>query len=177
MHMLFVYYLTAGPIRESDSEAGGGRQAFHTNQLVKQGFPSDFTDAVLTFRLRGELEMNSCHSAALYFQIWGTADGVSSGWTLTGQPITVSDEWTDVKVRCVPDEAQWTPMGGRHDRSAPPLPYPATYGIKPLASVLAGPLQDIMLVLYPLDGVAPMGALPPNADPHELRPVRHNVPA
>jgi hypothetical protein len=70
-------------------QAGGGRQGFHTNQLVKQGFPSDFTDARLTFRLRGELEMNSCRNAALYFQIWGTVDGVSSGWTLTGQPIPV----------------------------------------------------------------------------------------
>ena len=33
--------------------------------------------------------MNACKRAALYFQIWSTIDGVSSGWTLTGQPIPV----------------------------------------------------------------------------------------
>eukprot|EP01050_Picozoa_sp_SAG11_P037817 SAG11_NODE_15103_length_589_cov_0.773469_1_plen_177_part_10 len=68
MHMLFVY-LTSGPILEADSEAGGGWQGLHTNRLVRDGFPSDLTDAVLTFRLRGELEKNGCPEAQLYFQV------------------------------------------------------------------------------------------------------------
>ena len=45
------------------------------------------------------------------------------------------------------------------------------YGNTPLAQVLAGPIQDVMLVLFPIE-VTPMGALEDDADPNELRPVR-----
>ena len=116
MHMLFVY-LTQGPIKELDSETGGGTQSLHTNALVKENFPSDFTDVTITFRLRGELDLRG---AQVYFQIWGTVDGISSGYTLTGQPITVTSEWSEQTIRCTPDPEQWTAMGGRHDRSEPP---------------------------------------------------------
>ena len=48
----------------------------------------------------------------------------------------------------------------------------ARYGNQPLAKVLAGPIKDVMLVLYPIE-VQPMGQTEAaEADPHELRPVR-----
>ena len=158
MHMLFVY-LTQGPIKELDSETGGGVQSLHTNALVKENFPSDFTDVTITFRLRGELDLRG---AQVYFQIWGTVDGISSGYTLTGQPITVTSEWSEQTIRCAPDPEQWTAMGGRHDRSEPPAPYPMTYGNQPLEKVLAD-CADVMVVLYPFD-VEPMGPL--DGDPN-----------
>ena len=158
MHMLFVY-LTQGPIKELDSEMGGGTQSLHTNALVKESFPSDFTDVTITFRLRGELDLRG---AQVYFQIWGTVDGISSGYTLTGQPITVTSEWSEQTIRCALDPEQWTAMGGRHDRSEPPAPYPMTYGNQPLEKVLAD-CADVMVVLYPFD-VEPMG--PVDGDPN-----------
>jgi hypothetical protein len=65
MHMVFVY-LTAGPIKEFDSEAGGGVGAAHTNQLVRDGYSRDLRNAKLTFRLRGELDLRG---AQLFFQV------------------------------------------------------------------------------------------------------------
>eukprot|EP01051_Picozoa_sp_SAG22_P000009 SAG22_NODE_1_length_62449_cov_158.689270_9_plen_278_part_00 len=180
MHMLFVY-LTGGPIKELDSEMGGGVGAAHTNQLVRDRFPRDLRGARLTFRMRGELDLRG---AQLYFQAWGQPDGspVSSGWTLTGQPLVVTREWSDQAIELVCDEASWTKMGGRHDRSEPAEPesFPATYGDHPLDKVLQQP-DDVMLVLFPLD-VEPMGPVPGGGDPHELRPGkdypiwRHRLP-
>ena len=65
MHMVFVY-LTAGPIKEFDSEAGGGVGAAHTNQLARDGYSRDLRNAKLTFRLRGELDLRG---AQLFFQV------------------------------------------------------------------------------------------------------------
>ena len=76
------------------------------------------------------------------------------------QPITVTDDWTESTLNTRLDADQWTCLGSRHDRMA-------TYGHRPLETVLADVNTDILLVLFPLD-IAPMGPL--DDDPHSLRP-------
>ena len=154
---------------------GGGTQSEHTNRLVRDGFPSDFTDVRLSLRLRGELDLRG---AQVFFQIWGDVDGISSGYTLISQPINVTKDWSTQTIVCNPDPTQWLSMGGRHDRSAPRQPFPQTYGNQGLQQTLKS-CEDVMLVLFPID-VQPMGNV--DGDPNELRPQvdypvwRHKLP-
>lgn len=145
--------LTKGPFGEHQRETAG------ENQYVNGGFGPDFTDAKLTLRLRGELLERGAKFCLL---IQSIQEGICSGWMLTGQPFAVTKEWSEQTVTAVPDEAQWTTLGSRHDRVD-------FYGVIPLAKVLANVNVDILLVLYPLE-VSPMG--PIEGDPHVLRPEK-----
>jgi hypothetical protein len=151
LHMLFSL-LTKGPgFGEAYMVAGG------PNRFVEAGFPTDFTNARLTLRMRGELETRGANMALL---IQGSQGGKSSGWILTGQPLTVTPEWTEQSIVAAPDPAQWTCIGSRHDRTL-------TYGYIDLATILGDVNANMILVLFPLD-VVPMGPL--DGDPHRLRP-------
>lgn len=152
LHLLYMLY-TRGPAGEHHREVAG------PNRFVAGGFGTNFTDARITLRLRGEVVANR---ARLIFLCQAVQDGVCSGWLLTGQPIEVTPVWSERTVVCTPDESQWTCLGSRHDRKD-------YYGYIPLATVLADVNTDILLVLYPLD-IVPMGPL--EGDPHLLRPER-----
>ena len=73
---------------------------------------------------------------------------------------TVTNDWSESTVQACLDADQWTCLGSRHDRTA-------TYGHRPLETVLADVNTNILLVLFPLD-ISPMGPL--DGDPHTLRP-------
>ena len=152
MHLLFML-LTSGYPGENQREVSG------ENQFTKSGFGTDFTNAELTLRLKGEL---LARDTQLYLLIQGVHKGVCTGWILTGQPINVTTEWSEQRITAVTDESQWTCLGSRHDRSD-------FYGRTPLKTVLSDVNADILLVLYPLE-IAPMGPL--NGDPHLLRPEK-----
>ncbi|MSR83955.1 MAG: hypothetical protein EXS58_13695 [Candidatus Latescibacteria bacterium] len=143
----------------------GGRPGEHQrevegeNRFIKGGYPTDFTDARFTLRLKGELE---ARGAQLVLLCQAVQEGICSGWLLTGQPFRVKPEWSEQTVTLVPDPAQWTCLGSRHDRAD-------YYGVIPLEQVLRQVNTDILLVLHPLD-VVPMGPL--QGDPHHLRPER-----
>src|SRR4029077_11747519 len=123
------------------------------------GFPTDFTNAQITLRLKGEL---LDRGANLHLLCQGVHDGICTGWMLTGQRIRVTPDWSEQTLHCVLDERQWTCLGSRHDR----IDY---YGHTPLTTVLGDANADILFVLHPLD-IAPMG--PPEGDPHRLRPEK-----
>jgi len=150
MHLLFILDTQRIPSERKLSVAGN-------NRFIQQGFGTNFIDAELTFRLKGELLPRD---AQLYLLCQGTHDNICTGWLLTGEPISVTKEWSEHTVHCQLDADQWTSMGSRHDRTE-------TYGHRPLETVLADVNVDILLVLYPLD-IAPMGPL--DGDPHRLRP-------
>jgi len=150
LHMLFCTY-TRGPIAEHFAEVGG------PHRLVEGGFPTDYTNARFTLRLQGELETRG---AELILLVQANVNGMTSAWVLTGQPVRVEPEWTEQSIIAAPDPAQWTCMGGRHDR----VDY---YGHVPLETVLGDVNVDIMFILFPLT-VRPMGAI--DGDPHILRP-------
>ena len=152
MHLLFMLDTLGGPSERKRTVAGD-------NHFVQQGFSTNFVDAELTFRLKGEL---ISHDTQLLLLCQGVHEGICSGWLLTGQPITVTDDWTESTLNTRLDADQWTCLGSRHDRTD-------SYGVKPLERVLSDVNVNIMLVLFPLD-VAPMGPL--EGAPHLLRPER-----
>ena len=155
LHML-ASLATSGPQSEAIREAGGA------NGFIAGGYPVDFRDAKVTVRLRGALLK---HNAELVVLVQGMVEGICSGWLLTGQPLEMSERWTEQTVALAPDPAQWTPLGSRHDRGD-------TYGVKPMEQVLGNVDVNVMLVMFPLD-VVPMG--PIDGDPHILRPG-HDYP-
>jgi hypothetical protein len=150
--MLFCTF-TRGSIAEHYAEVGG------PHRLAAGGFPTDYTNARFTLRLRGELDKRD---AELLLLVQATVAGTTSAWVLTGQPIEVGGEteWAERTIRAVPDPSQWTCMGGRHDRTD-------CYGYVDLATVLADVNVDIMFILFPLT-IRPMGEI--GEDPHVLRP-------
>lgn len=153
LHILFCL-LTKGPgYGEAYMEAGG------TNHFIEQGFPTDFTNARITLRTKGELKTRG---SQLVFLIQTTMDGLTSGWALTGSPFTVSEDWTEQTSVAAPEQDQWTCLGSRQDRSG-------FYGQIDLRRTLQHVNANIMLILFPLE-VVPMGPIP--GDTHLLRAGR-----
>ncbi|MBM3804738.1 MAG: hypothetical protein FJW26_20790 [Acidimicrobiia bacterium] len=150
LHMLYVLP-TKGPGLGEAIMVAGGRNGF-----IEGGFPTDFTNASLTFRLQGEIETRG---ANLVLLINSKMNGLTAGWALTGSPLRVLPELSEQTIRAVPDPSQWTCLGGRHDRQR-------TYGKVDLDAALRDVNGNIMLILFPLN-VVPMGPL--HGDPHLLR--------
>lgn len=152
LHMLFCTY-TQGPIAEHYQEVGG------ENAFVRDGFPTDFTDARFTVRMKGELESRG---AELVLLVQATVGRTTSAWVLTGRPFDVTSDWSEQTVTCSPDPSLWTCMKARHDRQD-------YYGYIDLPTVLSDVNCDIMLILFPLT-IAPMGDI--EGDMHILRPEK-----
>jgi hypothetical protein len=150
---LVMGIMTQGPFGERFKEVAG------PNRFVQGGYPRDFTNARLTLRIKGELELRG---AALVLLVQGTGGGMCSGWVLTGQPIQVSPDWSEQRITAVPDPAQWRCLGARFDRTD-------MYGTIDLQTILADVNTNIYLVLFPVNAV-PMGPLA--GDPHVLRAGR-----
>lgn len=150
---LLMCLVTKGPSGESIREAAG------ENRFVKAGFPTDFTNARISLRLHGELEAAGTKFSVL---IQGSIDGLVSGWVLTGQTFTVTEDWTEQTVTLAPDPAQWTSIGSRHDRTD-------TYGERPLRDILRNVNVNMHLIMFPVKP-RPMGRL--DGDPHRLRAGR-----
>ncbi len=152
LHLLFMLN-TAGRPGEHQREVEG------PNRFISGGYPTNFTNARMTLRLKGELEAKGAKFVLLCQSV---QNGICSGWLLMGQPITVTPEWSEQTLTLTPDPAQWTCLGSRHDRTD-------FYGEIPLADVLNDVNTDILLVLTPLN-IEPMG--PIDGDPHILRPEK-----
>ena len=152
MHLLYMLNTTP---RASEHQ----REIEGTNHFALGGFPTDFTNARMTLRLKGEIKWKDTQ---LLLLCQGSVDGLTSGWLLTGQPIDVTEDWSEQTIECVPDLNQWTCLGTRHDRSD-------FYGELPFETILSDVNVDILLVLYPLT-IAPMGSI--GGNPHLLRPEK-----
>ena len=152
MHMVFCL-ATVGPQGEVYNEVGGA------NPFIADGCPTDFTNAVMTIRARGEL---AAQGSQLVLLIQGNVEGITSGWLFTARPFHVNESLSERTITLDPNPANWTALGVRHDRGD-------MYGVKPLERVLSDVNVNIMLVLFPLD-VLPMG--PIDGDSHILRPER-----
>ena len=153
LHILFSLLTTGPGYGEAYMEAGGN------NHFIEQGFPSDFTDARITFRTKGELKTRG---SQLVFLVQTTMNGLTSGWALTGSPLSVSEDWAEQTIVAVPYLDQWTCLGSRHDRRN-------AYGQIDLRTTLENVNTNIMLIFFPLK-VVPMG--PISGDPHLLRAGR-----
>jgi hypothetical protein len=150
LHMVFCLS-TKGPEGEHQYETAG------RSQFIAAGCSTNFTNAELKLRVRGELETRG---AQLVLLIQGNTKGLTSGWLLTGKPFAVTRDWSETSVVLAPNPSDWTCLGVRHDRGD-------MYGTLPLTQILANVNVNLMFVLFPLS-IAPMGPL--EGDPHRLRP-------
>ena len=152
MHLLYALSTHGAPGEHLREVAG-------ENHYLAQGLGTNFTNARITVRLKGELRGSPNR---IHFLCQGFHDSKCTGWLLTGQTFAVTADWSEQTIECTPQVNQWTCLGSRHDRVD-------FYGRSPLEAVLANVSSNILLVLYPLE-IAPMGPLP--GDPHLLRPER-----
>ncbi len=126
------------------------------NRFVRGGFPTDFANAKLTARLRGELEPQGAKLALLAQTKVGD---IFVNYVLMGQPFAVTKAWSEQTITLTPHPEQWTCLGVRHDRTD-------FYGWGAIADVLRDLNNNIIFVLYPLDVVP---AEPVEGDPHRLK--------
>jgi len=152
LHMVFCLN-TKGPIGEAMTDL------FQRNRFVDDKYPQNFLNAALTFRLKGEVKLRD---AQLCLLAQGTDGALTSGWVLHGQPVNITEDWSEQTITVAPDPSQWTCIGGRQSR----LDY---YGHIPLQKILSNVNCNIMLILFPLN-IAPMGPLV--GDRHLLRAGR-----
>jgi len=150
---LLMCLVTCGASTEAVREVAG------LNRFTSGKYSTDFTQAKITLRVRGELETAGTKLSLL---IQGSQGGLCSGWVLTGQTFPVESRWTETTVTAVPDPEQWTSLGSRHDRTG-------TYGERPLLDILAQVDVNIHIVMFPVKP-RPMGPL--SGDPHHLRAGR-----
>lgn len=132
------------------------------NPFVEKKFPTDFRNAKVTVRIRGELK--NLHGAQLAFHAQGniSKDETKPNWVnqvLVKQPITVTRDWSEQTITLVPDPSQWADLGSRHDRTA-------TYGRGSIETLLGDLNGNFIFVLFPLE-VIPLK--PIQGDPHTLR--------
>lgn len=150
---LLMCLVTKGAAGEATRDVAG------ENRFVEGSYSTDFTNARINVRLRGELEAAGTEFSVL---LQGSVDGICSGWVLTGHTFKVTPDWSEQTVTCLPDAAQWTSIGSRHDRTG-------TYGEKPLLEVLRDMNVNMHLIMFPVKP-RPMGAIV--GDPHLLRAGR-----
>ncbi|OHB55219.1 MAG: hypothetical protein A2Y12_09355 [Planctomycetes bacterium GWF2_42_9] len=149
INLLMGLYIK-GPVCESIRDIGG------PNHFIEGGYSTNLTNTKLTFRVKGEMDLQGAHVCLL---IQGYHEDICSGWILTGQPINVTKEWSEQVITAVPDEKQWTALGSRHDRTD-------FYGVVDLKTILCNVNCNIYLILFPVN-IVPKG--PINGDPHILR--------
>ncbi|MFN8569914.1 MAG: hypothetical protein U0Z44_20810 [Kouleothrix sp.] len=152
LHLLFMLNTRA---RASEHQ----REVEGENRFVAGRYPTDFSNARITLRLKGELE---ARGAQLVLLCQAVQDGICSGWLLAGQPFQITPDWSEQSVSATLDPTQWICLGARHDRGD-------FYGEIALETVLRDVNTNILLVLHPLE-IVPMGPLA--GDPHRLRPER-----
>jgi hypothetical protein len=152
MHLLFALN-TTGVSTEHTLELAG------RNRLIEGGYGTNFTNAKLSLRMKGQVH---ARGAKMILLCQGSHDGICAGWSLTGQPFEITQDWSTQTITAAPDESLWTAMGTRHDRTE-------SYGRAPLQTALADVNANIILVLFPLT-IEPMG--PIDGDRHMLRPEK-----
>jgi hypothetical protein len=152
LHMVFCLE-TKGPEGEHLLDTAG------RSRFIAGGYPTNFSNARVTLRLRGELELRG---AELVLLIQGNVEGRTTGWLLTGKPFPVTRDWSELFVTVEANPANWKCLGSRNGRSD-------MYGTTELSRILTNVNVNIMLVLFPLT-IAPMGTI--NGDPNLLRAGR-----
>ncbi len=98
LHLLYMLN-TGGKPGEHQREVQG------ENQFTAGGYPTDFTKARMTPRLKGEIEAKARSCCC---SVRPCRAGSRSGWLLTGQPFAVTPDWSEQTVSLAPDPAQWT---------------------------------------------------------------------
>lgn len=109
------------------------------NRFVEGGYSRDLTNARLTVRLRGEVDLKGSRMILL---AQADAAGTTPNMVLTEQPFEITREWSEQTITLAPDPEQWICLGGRHN-----APH---YGCGPIGEVLRDVNLDIIFILFPL---------------------------
>jgi len=151
LHILFCLHTKHGSdFPESYKQLGG------PNRFVEGLYPTDFTNAKLTARLKGECELKG---AKVVLIAQAKVGKVFINHVLTGQPFEVTSDWSEQTVTLVPDARQWKCLGSRRDRTT-------SYGWGEIADVLRDVNADIIFTLHPLE-IVPRERI--EGDVHQLR--------
>jgi len=148
LHILFALHTSHRLVNGESLVRIAGR-----NPFVDQKFPTDFRNARVTVRIKGNL-LNKGANLALLAQ-----GKVGDKWVnqiLMSQTISVKQDWSEQTLLLVPEQEQWVQLGSRHDRAD-------FYGTAPVEELLADVNGDIIFVLFPLEVVP----LLPGIDPHK----------
>ena len=159
LHLLMYLLTDAKSVGTSDGYVGG------RNRFVEEGHSRDLTNARITIRSRGTLDLAGplCNNhqplphpdaggVQMLLLAQAHVDGppeTTPNFILTGQPFEISQDWSEQTVRLVPDPEQWTCLGARHDTAD-------IYGYGDIAEVLRDVNIDIIFILFPLN-VVPVG--------------------
>jgi len=159
LHLLMYLLTHARSLEMPDSQVGG------RNRFIEEGHSRDLTNARITIRSRGSLDLAGplcnnhrpvSHPDAGGVQMLLLAQAHVEGppattpnFILTGQPLAITPDWSEQTVQLVPDPEQWTCLGARHDMVD-------TYGQGDIAEVLSDVNVDIIFILFPLN-VMPIG--------------------
>ena len=146
LHML-MWLLTKTP---------GEKPFMLPNRFIDQHHSTNLTDARLSVRLRGDIDLQG---AQLLLLAQGRAQGTTANLVLSGQPFKITRDWSEQTVTLAPDPGQWTCLGARESMKH-------TYGCADVAAVLKDVNVDIIFVLFPLK-IVPVGEA---QDPDKLRP-------
>ena len=149
LHLLFA--LQTRPHYKYDDTM---RRLAGKNRFIEGGFATDFTDARVTLRLRGEVDLRG--GAQLVFHAQAKVNERYVNQALVGRPYRITSDWSEQTIELTPDPALWQSLGARHDRAD-------FYGHGDVRDVLADVNGNIILILFPLDVVPAKGHI---AEPH-----------
>ena len=116
------------------------------NNFLAEGKDRNLTNARMTVRLRGNVDLKGAK-----LTLWVQADvgDTRPNFALTGQSLTVTPDWSEQTLLLSDDPAQWTCVGGRHDKQE-------LYGYGDIRDALLDVNCDLILVMFPLT-VVPIG--------------------
>ena len=137
------------------------RKVAGENRFVAGKYPTDFTNARITVRIKGDLDSRGAQ-LVLLAQAETQPGRPRINSVLIAQPIRVTPEWSEQTITCVPDNGQWTCLGSRHSAMD-------NFGWGPIAPVLKDLNLDILFVLFPLKIVP---TVPVEGDMHLRRAGR-----
>jgi len=119
---------------------GVERLPYRTSSFADQGKSKDLRNARLTVRLRGEVDLKG---AQLLVLAQATTSKTTANMVLSGQPIPLTENWSDQTIVLANDPKQWTCLGARKGREE-------EYGCDAIDTVLADVNCDLIFVLFPL---------------------------
>lgn len=153
LHILFALHLHHGPgFHPAIIQAGG------PNAFVKGGYSTNLTNAKITVRIKGEMNLRGAQMVLLVQGNIPTPERPLN-WTnqvLFTQPVPITPEWSDQTIQLVPDQKQWVNLGSHQSRAD-------RYGKADISDLLKDVNGDIIFVLFPLD-VAPLKPFQGNPD-------------
>ena len=140
LHLLYCLYTSKESQNQRDGDDFHHKPLGLKNKFLEGNHPNDWTNVSITVRIKGDIKMKGTELVLLAQSSVGTH---TQNHVLTGQPIKVTKEWTEQTITLVPDQAQWTSLGSRHNRVN-------FYGHGNIADVLKDLNVDIIFVLHPL---------------------------